>query len=849
MRLEENSRRLMKSGCLKKADMSDCSTLCGLPKFPRLWTDYGSRYGFCFWSEPETGYHKADDVWQIKRDLNYFAMAGVDFLYFDMTNGFLYEDAMTVFLDTCLEMRSAGQMTPYIVPWCFGTDAKAGYGDTGTFYRKFMTDEKYADLWFCWDGKPLALIKPTDDGTFPIFDDEDFKEKLTMRKSWVGSGRYWWVDGGLLYGCEYGWKDDPDKAECVGIGTAGFANFGSGRSAIKSSKKYLDRFLETTTMGEGLMLERTYREAMEKHPECEVLLITRWNEWIAQNFTGDKPKPTDTGYVDQFNCEFSRDIEPMKGGFTDNYFYQMCAIIREFKGVLPADGNTGKRVIDIDGGFDQWKIIAPVFTDFEGDTTVRNATDTTGQLRYVNRTGRNDIVESRMTADEGMIYAYARTAAPLTDPLAGKNWMLLFIDADNDKSTGWEGYDFLVNYQVVESGLTTLCAYRNNIWQEIGVVRYKTEGNELMLSIPRSLLGLTKTTFTLNFHWMDNVSDIYCLESWFTTGDSSPERRNNYMLTLDIPYDSGKEKKASEPSGSDRKHIEFMPPMDPDAIGTEVLREGVTANLYRLAADYGKMPDFRLIGANRQKSILTDHVGADVFDGYTEDFAADFEGYLKAEADGNYSFTLTCDDCARLYVDGRLLAECTYDEERPAGEKVSSAGALRLSAGYHKVRVEYAEVRCGNAYLSLGIDGGVRIYASSANNIDIGAVIGISGDPVISDTQIGITGFNTVLGLGYIDLSGYSKVIIKYGSDANAILGDAGSFFALTKSKNYVSPKRMYKILGNEVYMENAKGVSGTPDRSAEIDLSEVDYKGPVYLSVYLGDNNGVTIYSISLCN
>jgi hypothetical protein len=49
--------------------------------------NFGGRWGFCWWTEPETGYHRADDVWQIRRDMYYFAMAGVDFLYFDMTNG------------------------------------------------------------------------------------------------------------------------------------------------------------------------------------------------------------------------------------------------------------------------------------------------------------------------------------------------------------------------------------------------------------------------------------------------------------------------------------------------------------------------------------------------------------------------------------------------------------------------------------------------------------------------------------------------------------------------------------------------------------------------------------------
>ena len=210
--------------------------------------DFGSRWNFCFWSEPETGYHRADDVWQIKRDMYYFAMAGVDFLYFDMTNGYLYEDAMEVFLDTCLELRAQGLMTPYVVPWCFG-DSDESYGNTGTFYELFMTREKYKDLWFHWEGKPLALIKPLDDGSFPILDNEYFSDKLTFRKAWVSSGKYvkgYWEDNRVVnFGYGYGWNVDRKKAECIGIGCAGFANYGHGRSGVLSKKEGLDQFWET----------------------------------------------------------------------------------------------------------------------------------------------------------------------------------------------------------------------------------------------------------------------------------------------------------------------------------------------------------------------------------------------------------------------------------------------------------------------------------------------------------------------------------------------------------------------------------------------------------------------------
>ena len=96
---------------------------------------YGSKKSFHWWAEPETGYHKADDVWQIKRDMYYLSNAGIDFIYLDFTNGFIYQNGFKVLLDTCLELRAQGVMTPYIVPWTIGN---ASYGEVKTPLKSFM---------------------------------------------------------------------------------------------------------------------------------------------------------------------------------------------------------------------------------------------------------------------------------------------------------------------------------------------------------------------------------------------------------------------------------------------------------------------------------------------------------------------------------------------------------------------------------------------------------------------------------------------------------------------------------------------------------------------------------------
>ena len=104
-------------------------------------------------------------------------------------------------------------------------------------------------------------------------------------------------------------------------------------------------------------------------------------------------------FVDEFDAEFSRDIEPMKGGHGDNYYYQMIAGIRRFKGVrpippvvLPTDRN-------------RW----PVRRLGRGRARIPRHDWRPGASRpsrlgkdplLFNRTGRNDIVSAKVGADE-----------------------------------------------------------------------------------------------------------------------------------------------------------------------------------------------------------------------------------------------------------------------------------------------------------------------------------------------------------------------------------------------------------------------------------------------------------------
>ena len=109
--------------------------------------------------------------------------------------------------------------------------------------------------------------------------------------------------------------------------------------------------------------------------------------------------------------------------------------------------------------------------------------------------------------------------------------MYLLIDTDHNSSTGWFGYDAVVNKKVLDEKSTTLqCYSKENIWEQKSIINYKYAGNELEMSIPRNLLGLEGNSLTFDFKWCDNPEDLKDPISLCKSGDTAPNRRFNYRF-------------------------------------------------------------------------------------------------------------------------------------------------------------------------------------------------------------------------------------------------------------------------------------------------------------------------------
>jgi len=243
----------------------------------------------------------------------------------------------------------------------------------------------------------------------------------------------------------YSWDESPDKAEEIPVLSGGHATSHLGKSAALGVQPLDNEYLVPAdgSVGQGIRFAEQWERALDVDPEF--IFLSEWNE----DKEGDPPismlgEPIPVGgyfAVDLFNMEYTRDIAPMTGGYTDNYYYQMVDGIRRFKGVRPVPEASTPQTIRIDGSFADWAVVAPEFRDTLGDTFLRNHYGYAYSGPYINTTGRNDFLVMKVARDTAYLYFYAKTRAPIT-PDTDPNWMMLFIDADQNASTGWEGYDY-----------------------------------------------------------------------------------------------------------------------------------------------------------------------------------------------------------------------------------------------------------------------------------------------------------------------------------------------------------------------------------------------------------------------
>lgn len=520
--------------------------------------------GEAYWAEPYFGYYRNTDTWVYRKHAYMLEAAGVDFIYLDVSNNEVFIPGHTALFDTWLEMRREGIDTPQII--FFNGDTPATFqSNMQKLFTTVYSDEnweKYEELFFKWEGKPLVF------GNYSGLSGDIKKKvdaKFTVRGSWAWTDQdnYWpWLQE---YQAKFnssgatrveltvgGWgRDAKGNFESLSVAMGHHPSSSKGRSFVNNlepnNKKGDMEFSSVEQAGKGLCFEAQFlsmQYLLEQKVGTDqpfVMMITGWNEWIAGCYHADTPQnmantTAKFHYVDQFNCEFSRDGEPMRNqdgyGIGDNYYYQMVDYIRQYKGITAtpvADHQTSINIYDLS----DWDAIDMMYMDSLYDVEHRNSISYDPRYRYINNTGRNDIDYAKVSQDEGNLYFLVKTSHDIIIDNDAQ-WMNLYLNVDGDITTGWEGYDYVLNRDR-DSFVVTVEKFKNNTFETevVGGAYYYLEGAYMTLRLSKELVGVSGKLSDMIFKWADNSVDNGDPMAFMDLGDAAPDNRFGFHYICD----------------------------------------------------------------------------------------------------------------------------------------------------------------------------------------------------------------------------------------------------------------------------------------------------------------------------
>lgn len=510
---------------------------------------YGNVGDMHWFAEPLYGYYYARDTWVIRKHMELLSNANIDFLYFDVTNGYIYKKNALAVMKICHELNKQGYDAPQVVFYTNSNSAEV----MKQLYNEIYKQNLYPDTWFYVDGKPCIVgVKEGNINDFFTVKSAQWPNEAYKENGWP------WMD--------FEWpqrifKDSLGNPSAISVSIAqhnrsitfsdsslyGYAynrgrSFNAENDDNASMEAYRAAFdADNSITNLGLNFQTQWDRAIASG--VPYVLVTGWNEWVAQRQNGQihRNDKTFVHFVDTASMEFSRDAEMMRGGYFDNYYMQLISNIQTLKGSAPVIIQDARNKIDLEGSFDQWKKVIVSYTDPEGDTKDRSSMSFGSKLLR-DRTGNNDIVEAKITNDTENIYFYVRCAKDISEFTTESSWMQLFVNTNNNSTDGWYGYDFLINAAAKSADITTVASCRSNEGvleaTEIGEVSYKVEGSEMMISVPLSMLGIENyKEIYLEFKWADaDMKTKYTtMEDLYLYGDVAPLGRLNRIYQNYIP--------------------------------------------------------------------------------------------------------------------------------------------------------------------------------------------------------------------------------------------------------------------------------------------------------------------------
>ena len=190
----------------------------------------------------------------------------------------------------------------------------------------------YPGLQFEYLGKPLILV--TDNPWSPVNETRisQLSQNYTIRRMW---GLY--PDGGSNWSFMQSCKESPlHNRPC----SQRSVSSGGGIEQVAISIAYQATYMTNTATATPKHQGKTFRQQFEtliNNPEAAIATITGWNEWISQRQQCDTVDMCpctsfpDGCFLDAWNIEYNRDIEPGVNAMGDYYYRLAKACIKLFR--------------------------------------------------------------------------------------------------------------------------------------------------------------------------------------------------------------------------------------------------------------------------------------------------------------------------------------------------------------------------------------------------------------------------------------------------------------------------------------------------------------------------------------
>lgn len=298
--------------------------------------NWGNTAEFHWWGEPELGYYcETDRPEVLETHAKQLRNAGFNFVYVDITNWPVANPSTAVMIQEpfakMVEVWSQIPNAPKIVPWVIINNTNTNETPMVNYITEQL--DKYPNLYLNYEGKPLLLVYNISNNQELI---NSLKTKYTIRQIEINLETthpdiWTWIQPCQPIQSFINQRGNTICNQKIAVNSDGTIE------QISVSSAYQTTYMSNTETSAGKFDGNTLRAqfgTVMVHPGVPFVTINGWNEWIALRLCSDtnwdgtsncvaQTLPNGNPlFVDSFNEQYNKDIEPSKSAKSD-YYYQL----------------------------------------------------------------------------------------------------------------------------------------------------------------------------------------------------------------------------------------------------------------------------------------------------------------------------------------------------------------------------------------------------------------------------------------------------------------------------------------------------------------------------------------------